>query len=63
MGCLLTPCEQGQRTAAVVSLIQSNKLDSHDPYAYLKVGLARLPAQVNSQTQELLPHLWQPKQS
>ncbi|MNL90033.1 hypothetical protein D3C87_2207670 [compost metagenome] len=26
----------GQRTAAVMSLIQSAKLNGHDPYAYLK---------------------------
>ncbi len=50
----------GQRAAAVMSLIQSAKLSGHDPYAYLKDVLARLPTQKNSQIAELLPHRWQP---
>ena len=32
----------GQRAAAVMSLIQSAKLNGHDPYAYLKDVLVRL---------------------
>ena len=52
----------GQRAAAVMSLIQSAKLNGHDPYAYLKDVLARLPTQKNSQIEELLPHRWQPAQ-
>ena len=51
----------GQRAAAVMSLIQSAKLNGHDPYAYLKDVLARLPTHKNSQIQDLLPHRWQPK--
>ena len=50
----------GQRAAAVMSLIQSAKLNGHDPYAYLKDVLTRLPTQKNSQIDELLPHRWQP---
>ena len=50
----------GQRAAAVMSLIQSAKLNGHDPYAYLKNVLARLPTHKNSQIEELLPHRWQP---
>ncbi|MGB2883173.1 MAG: transposase, partial [Rhodoferax sp.] len=50
----------GQRAAAVMSLIQSAKLNGHDPYAYLKDVLARLPTQKNSQIDELLPHRWKP---
>jgi hypothetical protein len=50
----------GQRAAAVMSLIQSAKLNGHDPYAYLKDVLARLPTHKNSQIEELLPHSWQP---
>ena len=50
----------GQRAAAVMSLIQSAKLNGHDPYAYLKDGLARLPTHKNSQIEELLPHRWRP---
>ena len=50
----------GQRAAAVMSLIQSAKLNGHDPYAYLKDVLARLPTQKNSRIDELLPHNWTP---
>jgi hypothetical protein len=50
----------GQRAAAVMSLIQSAKLNGHDPYAYLKDVLARLPTHKNSQIGELLPHRWLP---
>lgn len=52
----------GQRAAAVMSLIQSAKLNGHDPYAYLKDVLMRLPTQQNSDIEELLPHQWQPVQ-
>jgi transposase len=50
----------GQRAAAVMSLIQSAKLNGHDPYAYLKDVLARLPTQKNNRIDELLPHNWAP---
>ena len=50
----------GQRAAALMSLIRSAKLNSHDPYAYLKDVLTRLPTQRASQVSELLPHLWRP---
>ncbi len=49
----------GQRAAAIMSLIQSAKLNGHDPYAYLKDVLERLPTQPASRIGELLPHLWQ----
>ena len=49
----------GQRAAAVMSLIQSAKLNGHDPYAYLKDVLTRLPTHNNSQIDDLLPHRWQ----
>ncbi|UUZ78250.1 IS66 family transposase [Polaromonas sp. P1(28)-13] len=49
----------GQRAAAVMSLVQSAKLNGHDPYAYLKDVLTRLPTQRVSQIEELLPHRWQ----
>jgi transposase len=51
----------GQRAAAVMSLIQSAKLNGHDPYAYLKDVLTRLPTQRASMIEELLPHRWQPQ--
>ena len=50
----------GQRAAAVMSLIQSAKLNGHDPQAYLRDVLRRLPTHKASQISELLPHLWVP---
>jgi transposase len=50
----------GKRGAAIMSLIQSAKLNGHDPYAYLKDVLTRLPTQRNSMIGELLPHRWTP---
>ena len=50
----------GQRAAAVMTLIQSAKLNGHDPYAYLKDVLTRLPMQKNNAIDELLPHNWTP---
>jgi len=50
----------GQRAAAVMSLIQSAKLNGHDPYVYLKDVFMRLPTQPASRIQELLPHRWEP---
>ena len=50
----------GQRAAAITSLIQSAKLNGHDPYAYLKDVLERLPTQRDSQIDALLPHRWVP---
>ena len=50
----------GQRAAAVMSLIQSARVNGHDPYAYLRDVMARLPMQRASQIGELLPHRWQP---
>jgi len=41
-----------------MSLIQSAKINGHDPYAYLKDVLERLPTQRASMIQELLPHNW-----
>jgi transposase len=43
-----------------MSLIQSAKLNGHDPYAYLKDVLARLPTQKNNLIEELMPHRWVP---
>ena len=49
----------GQRAATVMSLIQSARLNGHDPYAYLKDVLQRLPTHKNHLIAELLPHRWQ----
>jgi transposase len=49
----------GQRAAAVMSLVHSARLNGHDPYAYLRDILERLPTQPASRVDELLPHRWQ----
>ena len=48
----------GKRAAAIMSLIQSARMNGHDPYAYLKDVLTRLPTQKASALAELLPHNW-----
>lgn len=50
----------GQRAAMVMSLVQSAKLNGHDPWAYLRDVLERLLAHPNNRIDELLPHRWQP---
>lgn len=50
----------GQRAANIMSLIQSAKLNGHDPYAYLKDVLTKLPLWKSNRLEELLPHRWQP---
>jgi transposase len=49
----------GQRAAIIMSLLQSAKLHGHDPWAYLRDVLTRLPSHMNSRIEELLPHRWQ----
>lgn len=48
----------GKRAAAVMSLIQSARLNGHDPYAYLKDVLERLPTHPARRIDDLLPHRW-----
>ena len=50
----------GQRAAVIMSLIQTAKLNGHDPYAYLRDVLARLPTQRARDVAELLPYRWTP---
>jgi transposase len=52
----------GKRAAMVMSLIQSAKLQGHDPWQYLKHVLERLQGHPNNRIDELLPHLWTPSQ-
>jgi hypothetical protein len=47
-----------KRAAAIMSLIHSARINGHDPYAYLRDVLERLPLQPYSRIGELLPHLW-----
>ena len=51
----------GQRAAIVMSLVQSARMNGHDPWAYLRDVLQRLPTQPNSRIEDLLPHRWQPE--
>ena len=50
----------GKRAVAAMNLIQSAKLNSHDPYLYLKDVLECLPTHKNYLIHELLTHNWKP---
>jgi transposase len=50
----------GKRAAAIMSLIQTAKLNGNDPYAYLRDVLTRLPTHKARDIAELLPHRWRP---
>lgn len=53
----------GRRAAAVISLVQSGKMNGHDPYAYLQDVLTRLPTHLINRIDELLPNRWAPDAS
>ena len=44
----------GQCAAAIMSLVHSARLNEHDPYAYLRDVVERLPTQPASRIDELL---------
>jgi transposase len=48
----------GKRAAAIMSLVHSAKLNGHEPHAYLKDVMQRLPTHPASRIDELLPHRW-----
>jgi transposase len=50
----------GQRNAAIMSLVQSAKLNGLNPLEYLKDVMDRLPTQPYSKINELLPNNWKP---
>ena len=50
----------GRRAAAIMSLIHSARLNAHEPYAYIRDVLERLPMHPASRISELLPHRWCP---
>ncbi len=52
--------QAGERAAVVLSLIESAKLNGHDPWAYLKDVFERLPTLKNRDLETLLPHNWRP---
>ena len=52
--------QAGERAAVMLSLIESAKLNGHDPWAYLKDVFERLPTLKNRDLELLLPHNWRP---
>jgi transposase len=52
--------QAGERAGNVLSLIESAKLNGHDPWAYLKDVFERLPTLKNADLASILPHVWQP---
>ncbi|MFG6415180.1 transposase domain-containing protein [Roseateles sp. DC23W] len=46
--------------ALAVQVLHSARINGHDPYAYFKPVLARLPTCPASKIDELLPHRWPP---
>jgi transposase len=50
--------EAGERAGNILSLIESAKLNGHDPWAYLKDVFERLPTLKNRDLAQLLPHNW-----
>jgi transposase len=52
--------QAGERAAVVLSLIESAKLNGHDPWAYLKDVFERLPTLKQRDLALLLPHNWRP---
>jgi hypothetical protein len=50
----------GERSADIMSLIETAKINGIEPQAYLTDVLTRLPTHPNSRIAELLPTSWQP---
>lgn len=50
----------GKLATAVMSLLHLARINRHDPHAYLKDVLSRLPLHPNNRVEELLPHRWRP---
>jgi transposase len=50
--------QAGERAAVLMSLIESAKLNDHDPWVHLKDVLERLPTLKNRDLAQLLPHNW-----
>jgi hypothetical protein len=53
----------GKRAAGIMSLVHSARLNGHEPHAYLKDIMQRLPTQPASRIDDPLPHCWQPLQA
>jgi len=52
--------DTGERSAVIYTLIESAKRHGHEPYAYLKDLLERLPSTKTSELDAMLPSNWQP---
>ena len=52
------PRDASERAAAITTRIESAKLNGHDPWAYFKDVLERLPTLKNADLHLLLPHNW-----
>jgi transposase len=52
--------DTGERSAVIYTLTESAKRHGHEPYAYLKDVLERLPSLKTSDLEALLPANWQP---
>jgi len=52
--------DTGERSAVLYTLIESAKRRGHEPYAYLKDVLERLPGMKNTDLDSLLPANWRP---
>jgi transposase len=50
--------QAGERAAVIMSLIESAKLNGHDPWAYLRDVFQRLPTLEQRDIEQLLPHNW-----
>lgn len=48
----------GERAAAIMSLIQTARLNGHDPYAYLLDVMTRLPTTKQADIASFLPYRW-----
>ncbi|GAB3758762.1 hypothetical protein GCM10028796_04920 [Ramlibacter monticola] len=48
----------GKRAAAIMSLIHSARMNGHEPHAYLRDVLERLPTRPANRIEELLLHRW-----
>jgi len=52
--------DTGERSAIIYTIIESAKRHGHEPYAYLKDLLERLPSTTTCGLEALLPSNWQP---
>ena len=59
-GNMLVPNAVAAAAAAVREQHEAARINGHDPYAYFKDVLERLPTHPANRIDELLPHRWTP---